>query len=160
MGTDLQQLGEERPTRRGAATMETDLPWNVAFVAGLHILWGIVVLLLLLIGVVMWASSGPGAFDQGMREKGLSEGHADLLFFLWIAFGAANVAAGLWLRRCQRRGLWLAALCSTSMLAAGLVDTARAEVDVLTILVSYAFPLLSLYVVARHRHIFTASGGA
>lgn len=159
MTTDLQQLGEERASRRRAATMETELPWNVALVAGLHILWGIVVLLLLLISVVMWASQGPGAFDDGLREKGLSAGSADLLFLVWIAFGAANVAAGLWLRRRQRRGLWIAALCATSMLAAGLADTARAEVDVGTILVSYAFPLLSLHVVARHRHIFTASGG-
>ena len=149
-------VGETGDSVRRARPDEREPPRIVAFVAVLYVLWGLVGLALLPIYVVLWAREGEGAFDRAMEAEGLGAAWGGVVFFLWIAIGVSNLLAGRWLRRLQRRGMWLAAVCATILLAGGLADTARANIGFGTVLIQYAFPLLSLYAVVRHRRLFAA----
>ncbi|MHC4818401.1 MAG: hypothetical protein ACYTF8_10135 [Planctomycetota bacterium] len=124
--------------------------------AVIYMLLGLFSLVLLPIYVVLWAREGEGAFDRAMEAKGFGAAWGEVFILLWIAVGVSYVLAARWLRRLQGRGMWLAAVCAIYMLAGGLADTARADVGFGTVLLQYAFPLVALYAVVRHRRLFVA----
>lgn len=156
MGTDTRSVGEVGESVQRSRPEERELPRVVAFVSIVFMLLGLFGLALLPIYVVLWAREGEGAFDQAMEARGLGFTWGWVFFFVWMSTGVAWVLAGRWLRRLQARGMWLAAVCAMLILARGLVDTARADVGFATLVLGYAFPLLSLYAIVRHRRLFVA----
>jgi len=156
MGTEARTVGEAGASVRTTRPEEREPPRVVSFVAVLHVICGLFVLVVLPIYVVVWARQGEGAFGRALEARGVDAAWAQLFFFFWIAGGVSNLLAGVWLSRLRRRGMWLAAVCATLLLARGLADTAQGNVIFATVLLGYAFPLLSLYAVVRHRRRFVA----
>lgn len=139
---ELQQTGRPEPPPRRAHGRPR-LPPLLAVACGLHLIWGAVVLLLLVMYVAFW--------EELARYRG---SNLTFVLFFWIAFGAANMLAGVWLAKRKRAAPWVAALCSLLMLCRGLADTVRGDADAGTVLLHYVFPIVSLAAVFAYRRAF------
>ncbi len=113
----------------------------------LHILYGALLLVLLLIYVWVWSVRGEGAFADEIRKGGYPSESGALVLFCWIAIAVLHIAAGRALREELPRGRWMASLASVWMLSTGLFQIANATAGFFDTVMFVVFPLLSLFVV-------------